>query len=62
MYHTVSNGIAQWVSAEDVEKYELKVDKLGNRIEKTDEEKEVDNAYDNYMKQYSKQQEQQNQR
>lgn len=54
MYHVVASGIAQWVNAEDVEEVELKVDKFGNVIEKTDEEKEVEEAYESYMQQNSK--------
>lgn len=57
MYHTVANGIAQWVSADDVEKCQEKVDKFGNRIEKTEEEKAVDEAAENYMKDYNRVQE-----
>lgn len=52
MYHVVANGVAQWVSADDVEKSKQKLDKFGNRIEKTEEEKEVDEAYQSYMREY----------
>lgn len=56
MYHVVSNGIAQWVDADAVEKCDRQVDKLGNVIDKTEEEKEVEEAYQNYMQQRSQNQ------
>ncbi len=57
MYHTVSDGIAQWVEAEDVEKNDIKLDKFGNPIEKSEAEKVADEAY----KAYQSQQKQENQ-
>lgn len=56
MYHVVSKGVAQWVDADAVEKFDREVDRLGNPIEKTDEEKDVEDAYKNYMEQRSQNQ------
>lgn len=44
MYHTVAEGIAQWVNEDDVEKAKVEVDKLGNVVDKTEEQKIVDEA------------------
>lgn len=48
MYHVVADGIAQWVHEDDIEHVEVKTDKFGNRVDKTEEEKAADEA----MKQY----------
>lgn len=53
MYHAVADGISQWVKAKDVEKVEIRTDKFGNPIDKTEEEKNVDEAIENYNKQKS---------
>ncbi len=60
MCHVVAPGIAQWVSIDDTEKVE--VDKFGNRVEKTEEEKEIEEAYENHTQQYSKTSQQQEER
>ncbi len=49
--HTIAEGVAQWVETDEIEKVELKVDKLGNVVEKTEEEKALDEAMENYYKQ-----------
>ena len=53
MYHTVAEGIAQWVNADDVEKVEVRVDKFGNVVDKTEEQKIVDEAMEHYYEQYN---------
>lgn len=53
MYHVVADGISQWVKAEDVEKVEIRTDKFGNPIDKTEEEKKADEAMENYNRQKS---------
>lgn len=53
MYHTVAEGIAQWVNADDVEKVEVRTDKFGNVVDKTEEQKIVDEAMENYYRQQS---------
>ena len=52
--HVVADGIAQWVNVDSIEKLKIREDKFGNRIDKTDEEKAVDEAYENYMKENSR--------
>lgn len=56
MYHVVSNGVAQWVDAEAVQKSDRQFDRLGNAIDKTDEEKAVEEAYQSYMNERSQNQ------
>ncbi len=51
MYHVIADGIAQWVSADDFKKENVKVDKLGNIVGKTEEQKEIDEAMERYNKQ-----------
>lgn len=53
MYHVVADGVSQWVKAEDIEKVEIRTDKFGNPIDKTEEEKMVDEAMENYNRQKS---------
>ena len=45
MLHVVADGIAQWV--EEGDSLQLQVDKFGNRIEKTDTEKQTDQKTSN---------------
>lgn len=55
MYHVVAEGIAEWVHEDDVEFVKVKTDKFGNRVDKTEEEKAVDEAEKEYYASQQKQ-------